>query len=514
MEDNNNAPMHKVSTEQSVLLHAPSIKGKILFVIPGLVGIMGKPTSPHYGIAILAGVSRDLCGYETKIIDMRFGYDDKYVIDYVKKFRPDFFATTTVTQGHDDVYVLIKEVKKLGSNIKVLIGGPHTSATIKEVLKQSGADIAVLREGEMGLKEILEGMPLENILGIGFKKGNEFVLNAERPFLDNLDELPRPAFDLFELKEYMDKKLPIVTSRGCPHRCIFCSIFLTMGRTFRARSPENVANELEHWYKNYGYRRFAFNDDVFNFDMNRVKKICDLIVEKGLKIEWDLRNGIRVDKTDLELFQKMKKAGCIYIAFGIESGVQDVLNKMKKGATVEQIKRAAKLAHEAGLPAGGFFIIGLPGDNMENFKQTLKLAQELPLEEVRFYSALPYIGTEFYDIAKKNGWFTMTEEEYQNNLGVWDGEPIIETAEFSQEDRKKALEIGEKFVIKYIARKEFGNVLGTLAYWAWLPKPTRGIMKKAGIKVWSAVRKIKNNLIYSNKLNKNIGEKAAVESSV
>ncbi len=502
----------EILVQEAVLLEKPrnsqSHKGKILFVIPGLVGIMGKPTSPHFGIASLAGVARELCGFDTKIIDMRLGYDDRYVLDFVREFKPDFYATTSVTQGHSDVYSLIKKAKAIDKNMKVIIGGPHTSVTVKDVLNESGADIAVIKEGEMQLKDILSGVPLENILGIAFKKGEEYTINPERPFLENLDELPIPAYDLFELKEYMDKKLPMVTSRGCPHRCVFCSIFLTMGRTFRVRSPEHIVNEIEHWHKKYGYRRFAFNDDVFNFDKERVKKICDLIVERGLKIEWDLRNGIRVDKVDLEMFQKMKKAGCIYIAFGIESGVQDVLNKMKKGATVEQIKRAAQLAHEAKLPAGGFFIIGLPGDNMENFKQTLKLAQELPLEEVRFYSALPYIGTEFYDLAKRNGWFLMSEEDYQNNLGVWDGEPVIETPEFTKEERKKALEIGEKFVMKYISKKEFGPVLGTIAYLAWLPKPTRGIMKKAGIKAWSMIRSIKNRIIYKDTLSKSIAGQA------
>ena len=482
-------------------------KGRILFVIPGLVGIMGKPTSPHFGVAQLAGVTRDLCNFDARIIDMRLGYDDEYVLDFVKEFKPDFFATTTVTQGHNDVYNLIRKVKEIDNKIKVIIGGPHTSAAVNEVLNESGADIAVIKEGEMTLKEILNGEPLENILGIAFKRGNEYIVNPERPFLENLDELPVPAYDLFELGNYMDKKLPMVTSRGCPHRCIFCSIFLTMGRTFRTRSPEHVVDEIEHWYKKYGYRRFGFNDDVFNFDKERVKRICDLIVEKGLKIQWELRNGIRVDKVDLEMFQKMKKAGCIYMAFGIESGVQDVLNKMKKGATVEQIKRAAQLAKEAGLPAGGFFIIGLPGDNMENFKQTLKLAQELPLEEVRFYSALPYIGTEFYEIAKKNGWFTMSEEDYQNNIGVWDGQPVIETPEFTKEERKKALEIGEKFVMKYISKKELGPVIGTIAYWAWLPKPTRGIMKKIGIKAWAVIRSIKNSIVYKDTVSKGIAER-------
>ena len=497
--------MEEANSQETVLLQESSkAKGRILFVIPGLVGIMGKPTSPHYGMAILSGVARSLCGYDAKIIDMRLGYDDDYVLKVVKEFKPDYYATTSVTQGHEDVYELNRKVKETDKKIKIIIGGSHTSVTVKDVLNESGADIAVIKEGEMQLKEILQGIPLDNILGIAFKKGDECLVNPERPFLDNLDELPMPAYDLFELKEYMDKKLPMVTSRGCPHRCIFCSIFLTMGRTFRTRSPEHVANELEHWYKKYGYRKFAFNDDVFNFDKERVKKICDLIVERGLKIEWELRNGIRVDKVDLEMFQKMKKAGCIYIAFGIESGVQDVLNKMKKGATVEQIKKAAMLAKEAGLPAGGFFIIGLPGDNMENFKKTLQLAQELPLEEVRFYSALPYIGTEFYEIAKKNGWFTISEEEYQNNLGVWDGQPVIETQDFTKEERKKALDIGEKFVMKYISKKEFGPFLGTIAYWIWLPKPTRGIMKKVGIKTWSIIRSIKNNMLYRTKISHEI----------
>ena len=149
----------KLEISEAVLLeeHQSSLshKGRIIFVIPGLVGIMGRPTSPHFGIASLAGVARDLCGYEVNIIDMRLGYDDDYVLNVVKEFKPDYYATTTVTQGHGDVYNLIRKVKSLDKNIKVVIGGPHTSVTVKDVLNESGSDIAVIKEGEMTLKEIL-----------------------------------------------------------------------------------------------------------------------------------------------------------------------------------------------------------------------------------------------------------------------------------------------------------------------------------------------------------------------
>ena len=293
----------------------------------------------------------------------------------------------------------------------------------------------------------------------------------------------------------MDKKISIVSSRGCPYGCVYCSIYFTMGKKFRARSPENVVAEIEKWYKK-GFRYFQFPDDCFTFDMDRVEKICDLIVEKDIKIRWDLRNGIRVDRVRESMLKKMKKAGCFYIGYGIESGDQEVLDKMKKGITVEQARNAVLMTKKAGIGVGGFFIIGLPSDNFKKFKQTLKFALSLPLEEVRIYTVIPYEGTELYRWIKEgNARFVHPEENYLDYVNRWTSDPVIETDDFSAAERRKAYEIGEQYVMKYITKKEFGPAFGWIAWQFWRPKITRVYIMNFGKRVWSLARHIKNRII-------------------
>ncbi len=192
-----------------------------------------------------------------------------------------------------------------------------------------------------------------------YRDDNQVVENEDDLFVREPDEMAFPAFDLFELDKYIDRKLPIITSRGCPYRCTFCSINLTSGFMFRPRSAKNVVDELEHWYKK-GYKYFGFNDDNFTLLPERAEEICDQIIERGLKIKWELRNGIRIDKVNERLLRKMKNAGCMYVAFGVESADQEVLDNIKKGITAEKAKEAILLADKVGIKKGAFFIVGLP----------------------------------------------------------------------------------------------------------------------------------------------------------
>lgn len=467
---------------------------RIYFIIPPATGILDRPSSPHLGVAYLAAVAREE-GHEVRVVDMRFGYSKEEVIGRVKDFSTDVVCLTSTTMGYEFVYSLIDELKK--HNSFVMVGGPHSSAIKKDILEESKADVAIKGEGEETLKELLINLSKKNhdfskIRGVIWRDNGQVVENPEREFFHELDKLPFPAYDLFELERYMDKKIPIATSRGCPYYCTFCTIFLTMGRRFRARSAGNIVDELEYW-ENKGYRYFGFNDDNFSSDMKRAEEICDEIIKRNLKIKWELRNGVRIDRVDEPLLRKMKRAGCFYLAFGVESADQDVLNKMKKGLNIKRVKRAIMLAERVGIKKGAFFIIGLPGDNFKKFKKSLKFATSLPLDEVRFYSAVPYPGTELFSWVKENARFIRPPEEYLDSASAWDPTPVYETDDFTKEERLKALEIAESHVMRYLMKREFGNFAGNIAWYVWKPKLMRKPMMYVGKKAWTFARQIKTN---------------------
>ncbi|MEK6808729.1 MAG: radical SAM protein [Nanoarchaeota archaeon] len=463
---------------------------RIYFVIPPAKGILEKPTSPHMGIAYLAAIVREK-GNEVGILDMRLGYETSELISKVAKFKADYVCITSVAMEHQLVYNIISALKD--KSYKVIIGGPHVSSIKKKVLSECRADLAVKGEGEEPIIKILENEPLSTIKGVIWRDGKNIVENQDNPFIRALDEMPFPAFELFELNKYMDKKLPIITSRSCPYRCTFCSINLTMGFGFRPRTAESVVDELEHWYK-IGYKYFGFNDDNFTLIPSRAEKICDLIVERGIKIKWELRNGIRIDRVYETLLRKMKSAGCIYVGYGVESFYQDVLDNIKKDLKVEKVKDAILLTDKVGIKKGAFFIIGLPGDTLEKFKQTMKQALELPLDEVRFYNAIPYPGTELYNWVEKNGKWAIKPEVYLNDITSFDDRPVFETDDFSIADRIEATKIAQSYVMKYLMTTEFGRFMGTMAWYLWRPNITRKYVFNAGRKVWTYFRMIKTRL--------------------
>ena len=463
----------------------------IYLIVPNSRGILERPTSPHNAIAYIAAVLLR-ARHKVQVLDMRLGYNNQDLFNKLNDFKPDLIGVTATSADRKLVYSLSKELNKKG--YKTVLGGALPSTLRKRVLYESKFDYAVKGEGEETIVELCSNNNLDQIDGLIWRKGKEIIENKDRAVLQDLDSLPFPAFELFELEKYMDQKISIVSSRGCPYRCVYCSIYFTMGKKFRARSPENVVAEIEKWYKK-GFKYFQFPDDCFTFDMDRVEKICDLILKKRINIKWDLRNGIRVDRVRESMLKKMKDAGCYYIAYGVESGNQQVLNKMKKGITLEQARKAVLMTKKLGIGVGCFFIVGLPDDNFKRFKETLKFALSLPVEEVRFYNIVPYEETELFQWIKDgNARLVYPEEEYLDHANRFGLDPLIESKDFTLEERKKALEIGEDYVMKYITKKEFGPLLGYIAWQIWRPKITRYFIIAFGKKIWTRIRYIKHKL--------------------
>lgn len=279
---------------------------RVLFVIPKIT--FGTSYQPHTGVAYLIAMLKRH-KISVKVMDMQLGYDANSLFKMLDEFSPDVVGVTSYSLGYERAYEIIDEIK-LHGNYLVVIGGPHTSAFQSKVLAETKADFAIKGEGEYALLELCRTLEswsknYEKIKGLIWRNGSSVTENEDRPLIRELDVLPFPDYEEFELKKYLcygEKRLPIITSRGCPYQCIFCSVRLSMGNEFRARSPLNVVDEIEYWYRK-GWKNFDINDDCFTLDLNRAKKICDLIIKRRLQITYHLYNGIRADRIDEELLK-------------------------------------------------------------------------------------------------------------------------------------------------------------------------------------------------------------------
>jgi len=295
---------------------------------------------------------------------------------------------------------------------------------------------------------------LRDINGIAYLKGKETIITSPRHVIQDLDSLPFPARHLLPMNEYYEAAntdvtiaeftnswTTMITSRGCPYKCIFCSIHIVMGRKWRPRSPENVVNEIEQLVYKFNIKQIGFEDDNMTLNRDRMATICDLIIERGLDIEWIARNGVRADTLDEIVLKKIKKSGGKTLWLAPESGVQNVVDEIiKKQLDLKKVEEVVKLSKKVGLTVGCYFVIGLPGETKEDIINTINYARKLRrlgADHFDFNIATPYYGTELYELAKVKGYLREFSNEYLSTL-----EPHIETPEFTIDEirdlRKKA----------------------------------------------------------------------------
>lgn len=363
--------------------------------------------NPPIGLAYIAAVL-EKNGINVEILDANaLNLTVDQVVEYIKKTNPAVIGMSILTPAHQ---YCIDVIKYLPENIITVAGGNQSTAIPEELIKQ-GFKIVVLGEGEYTMLEIAQGKALSEIKGIAYLENNKVIKTMERPPLD-VNELPFPARHLLlsdgvnlPYKSANTQYFPwtgIFTSRGCPYDCCYC-FKKTFGRAVRQRSVKNVIDEILFLKNNYNIKELDIYDDLFNFDLDRAEKILDEIIERKLDVIIRCSNGLRVDKITPRFIDKLKKAGCTYLAFGIESGDQRVLDNIPKHITIDQIKAAVKLAKDAGITVTGFFIFGLIGDNKESMERTIKLSKELDLDFASYTIATPYPGTRFWDHINKNG---------------------------------------------------------------------------------------------------------------
>lgn len=373
--------------------------------------------TPSLGLAYLAAIL-EKNHFSINIIDAFAENLSFNKLEYkLNEIRPEVVGITTNVDIIYHSLLTSKLIKKIFPNIIIVLGGPHATSIFTYLLKYNFIDYIVLGEGEYTFLELMNKIKknesVESVQGIAYKKNDEIIKTTDRSLINNLDELPFPAWHLFpDLKKYKyftlkSRALPILTSRGCPQKCIFCTKCIH-GYDTRYRSPENIVKEIKYCKKKFNVSEFGIVDDHFNFNPERTIKICDLIIKSNLNIKLLLANGIRAENISSELVNKLYKAGCWFIAIGIESGNQKVLNKIGKNIALEQIKESINICKQRNIIVAGYFIIGLPYDNQNTINDTINFAKKSNLDLAIFNMAIPIPGTRMFDLVKKHGKFTFS----------------------------------------------------------------------------------------------------------
>lgn len=409
---------------------------KVLLCLPPSTGIHGWSSAPPTGIGYLEEVL-ERNGIVVNVLDLRLGHTVKDLLKRAEKFCPDLVGVSTLTYRYGEAYELINRLKRAGH--RVVIGGPHVSVMRSKVLEECEADFAIKHEGEYKLLSLCRGENLGEIDGLIYRKSGRIIENKDGEFIEDLDSIPFPRYQKFELGRYMfNSPLPIISSRGCPYSCTFCSVKVVAGRRYRPRSARNVVAELEYWYQK-GHHSFSFQDDNFTFDRQRVFDLCDLIEERGLSgLTMECGNGIRADRMDRELLKRMKEVGFRSLAIGVEAGNNKVLKSIKKGETIETIEQAIKTACDLGYSTRLYFLLGSPGETPQDLEDSIRLASKYPVAEAKFSNILPFPETELYHWIEDNKLFLVEPKEYLNTIMLYDNIPVFETPEFPADERRKA----------------------------------------------------------------------------
>lgn len=314
---------------------------------------------------------------------------------------------------------------------------------------ESSFDVVFEGEGEVILPELfirlLERGRIEDLPGVVTKQNANENTRLGHPLLCNsdLETVPFPDYDLFpvNIREFISKSYPLITSRGCVYKCTYCSVPKISGKQVRKRSPENIIEELWRARKDYFSQSFDILDDVFNIDMERCKRFCLALIEAELSMTWSCPNGLRADRVDDELAEYMYRSGCTSVMLGVESADPEVLKTIRKGESVDDIERGIRIFQKAGITVGGYFIIGLPGDSMDSEMKSVEFAKRLGIN-AHFNMLVPYPGTELWEWSNKNGHFLGNIEDGLHFADDPDKIHVVfETDDFPASERKRAYEM-------------------------------------------------------------------------
>jgi anaerobic magnesium-protoporphyrin IX monomethyl ester cyclase len=418
---------------------------------------------PPMGLGYIAAVLEKM-DIEVKIIDclvrgwdtelevsdllIRVGLTNEEIVKIIKDFDPDMIGVTCHFSRQYKIYHEMFEIaKKCKPGCITIAGGAHVTVNPEEVLADLNCDYIIMGEAEESIKIFIEkyetGNSLDGIDGLGYKLNGDPKINYKKSWIENLDSIPFPAHHLMNLELYYgleashgerhkEKFIPVVTSRGCPAKCTFCSALKVWGNRFRFRSVENVLQEMRLLKDKYGIEEIMFEDDNVTAKVKRAKELFQGMIREKLNFVWDTPNGVGIWSVDEEMIDLMKEAGCVKLNFPVESGSQYVLdNIIKKPLDLDKVKKLIKHCRKIGLDYGMFLVMGMPGEKISDMWKSFKFAAECGVYNPMISIATPYPGTQLFDSCINDGLFTrqfslddLFIRSYLIKTKDWDGDVL------------------------------------------------------------------------------------------
>lgn len=377
----------------------------------------------------------------------------------IRDRKPDLVGITNHFSAEIETTLAVARiVKQISPAIPTVIGGPHPTFQYRPLLEEnSDVDVAVIGEGELTIVDLVrayaDGGNLGEVKGIAYRQDGEIRVTPRREFIADLDSLPLPAYHLIDMERYFNQKdlrysapglrhgIPMITSRGCPFNCVFCSIHTLTGKKWRAHSAGYIINHIDVVVNKYGVKHIYFDDDNFTLNMKRLDRILNGLRQRQLKFSWS-SIGVRADRLTLPLLQKMKDCGCTCLEIGVESGEQEVLdNIIDKHLRLEDVVKAADMCHRVGVRLLANYIIGFPGETKENMQKTVDFALWLRKKYdvvMLIFVAIPMPGSRLLAICEDKGYLTakLKPRSLSPGLSTWDY-GLIKTRDFDIDDVKR-----------------------------------------------------------------------------
>lgn len=432
------------------------------FAIRRVLGISGPPL----GLALIASYIREhgKGKYEVDLLDaLTLNYTPEDFRAHIRRFRPDVVGVSAIsTSAMNDVCDYAGLAKSVDSSIMTVVGGHHVSFTARESMRDhKEIDIIVKGEAEETFLDLMNsldrGKDLGKVLGIVYRKGSRTIENPPRPLIKELDSIPIPAYDLLPMDMYKvgkERYIAIITSRGCPFRCIFCSSSRLMGSRYRERSAKSIMDEIRLLNREYGISHIEIIDDLFVLNKGKIRELHDMLKKEGIRIHWSCSSRVDIVARNPEVLKYLKGAGCHTMYVGAEAGTQKSLNTIRKGITLEQTRNAVRMIKAAGMAVFASFVIGIPGETRRDIEKTIDFAIELDPDFVQFTMCTPYPGTPLYDYARDNNLLETGEWSEYTVLN-----PVMKLPGISRKGLKRLL---RKAYIRFYFRP--GYIMKTIRY--------------------------------------------------
>jgi len=399
---------------------------------------------PPIGIAYISEYL-NIYDIDHHIIDMGLGYTPKQILEKIKSIQPKWIGISINSLLIDRTRTLIEKIKEINPTVNIVAGGPHaTTQGIKIFSDIPSVDYAIVGEGEISFYELKSDKLESDIKGLVYKaKDGSFKIN-ERRIMENLDNIPFPKFEKFELNKYSQRIIPIISSRGCPFKCIFCQQSSLLSKNWRGVSAEYFIENIKYWVEK-GCTEIHILDDNFTFNQRRLEKIVELYEKENIgNIKIVLIGGIRISETTKKTLQFLKRLNIENIAFGVESFSNEVLKFIKKGTSESKIEETIKNATEMGFKVKIFLIIGFPYQTPESLRKTYKLVLTYPIYQVRFFNLVPYEKTALMEWIDENGELIFPPDVYMNEFKKYQDIPLFNAKNMmSVEERIKQLRIAK-----------------------------------------------------------------------